>query len=241
MERVICAWIISFFIYGFFGWIWESLICPIIMNYKIRNRGFLNGPVVPIYGVGALVISLLFSSRENIHSIFLEGAVVACFIEYITSWAMEALYHRRWWDYSDKKFNLNGRICLEGFLVFGLFSVFVVKYIHPALIQKILENDNTILLVVIATVLVTLLCVDLVLTIVSLIHLEEKVDSLLKEIEGHMQKAYDEFEASKTNWNEVIEILQEMEKQNQHKCFKNKKYIEHRIIKAFPHLMKRNK
>lgn len=240
MEREISAWIISFFVYGFCGWIWESFVCPIITRHKIRNSGFLNGPIVPIYGVGALAVSLLFSPQETYLSIFIEGAVVACVIEYLTSWGMEALYHRRWWDYSDKAFNVNGRVCLEGFLVFGLFSVIAVKYAQPALLRKILEND-TVLLIVIATALTTLLIIDLCVTVITLTHLEERIETLRKDIEEYAQKAFDEFEASKTNWDEVIEYLQQKDKEYYESVFKNRKYADRRIVKAFPHLIHRKK
>ena len=129
-----------------------------------KNSGFLNGPIVPIYGVGALSVSLLFSVHETYLSIFIGGAFVACVIEYFTSWAMEKLYHRRWWDYSDKAFNVNGRVCLEGFLVFGLFSVVAVKFIQPALMERIL-NHGMLMLVVVATSLTTLLVLDMIVTI----------------------------------------------------------------------------
>ena len=77
MEKYISAYIITFYIYGFAGWIWESLICPIMTRHRIKNSGFLNGPIVPIYGVGALTVSLLFSPTESYLSIFIEGAFVA--------------------------------------------------------------------------------------------------------------------------------------------------------------------
>ena len=97
MEKYISALLISFYVYGFAGWVWESFICPVITGGKIKNSGFLNGPIVPIYGVGALSVSLLFSVHETYLSIFIGGAFVACVIEYFTSWAMEKLYHRRCW------------------------------------------------------------------------------------------------------------------------------------------------
>lgn len=97
--------VISFFIYSFCGWIWESLICPIATGHKIHNSGFLTGPCIPIYGSGAIVVCALFPISKDWSLIFIEGAIVACFIEYLTSYFMEKMFHARWWDYSQMRFN----------------------------------------------------------------------------------------------------------------------------------------
>lgn len=240
MEKYVSALILSFFIYSFAGWIWESLICPLILKSKIKNSGFLNGPIIPIYGVGALVVSLLFSPQETNLSIFIEGAFVACVIEYITSWGMEALYHRRWWDYSDKAFNVNGRVCLEGFLVFGLFSVIAVEYIQPALLSKIMEYD-VFLLVILASSLTTILIIDLAVTIVSLTHLDERIEEFIKDIEEYTQKAMIEFEENKDNLTDIMEMLQQKDKEKYLQILKKRKYSERRVLKAFPHLTQKHK
>lgn len=240
MERYISALIISFFIYGFCGWIWESFICPLATGHKIKNSGFLNGPIVPIYGVGAIVVSLLFSAHESYLSIFIEGAFVACVIEYLTSWAMEALYHHRWWDYSDKAFNVNGRVCLEGFLVFGLFSVVAVKFIQPAIMEWLLQYDMVFLLVI-ATALTTILTVDLVLTVIALAHLEERLDVFMKQIEEYTSKAFDGFETGKRNLNEIFEDMKVKDTPIYQEITKQTKFVEKRVLKAFPHLMNRKK
>lgn len=236
MEIYISALIITFFIYAFAGWIWESFLCPIITGHKIKNSGFLNGPIVPIYGVGAIVVSLLFSPSETILSIFIEGAFVACVIEYFTSWIMEYLYHRRWWDYSDKAFNVNGRVCLEGFLVFGLFSVVCVKYVQPALLKEVMKHE-LIPLVIVATVLTTLLAIDLISTVVALTHLEERVDNLSKELEEYAKKALNEFERTKNSYSDIIEIMKSKDQIAYKEMAKRNKFMDKRVIRAFPHLI----
>lgn len=240
MEKYICSIIISFFIYGFAGWIWESFICPILTKHHIKNSGFLNGPIVPIYGVGAIVVSLLFSPTETYLSIFIEGAFVACVIEYLTSWGMEALYHRRWWDYSDKAFNVNGRVCLEGFLVFGLFSIIAVKYVQPALMKKIMTYE-LIPLVIAATVFMTLLIVDLIATVRTLTHLDERLDNFVKDLEAYTQKAFDDFEENKKNMAEILELMKMNDGQSYQNIYKERKFSDRRIVNAFPHLINRKK
>jgi uncharacterized membrane protein len=230
MEKIICVLIISFFIYGVSGWIWESLIYPIISGYKIHNSGFLNGPIVPIYGVGALTVILLFEPQEKIYSLFIEGAVIACVIEYFTSWIMEKIYHQRWWDYSDRHFHINGRICLEGFLLFGVFSVVCVRFVQPYLSQKILQYDLT-LLIIISTVLSTLLIVDIIYTVIEMAHINEHI----KTIQDEVLEIINNIEKSSTQYR-YRTIIKEDQVNN---WIKNKKYRDRRIIKAFPHLIKK--
>ncbi|WP_028044666.1 putative ABC transporter permease [Candidatus Stoquefichus massiliensis] len=240
MEKYVGALIVSFFIYGFCGWIWESFICPIITKNKMKNSGFLNGPIVPIYGVGAIVVSLLFSYHESYLSIFIEGAFVACVIEYFTSWAMEAMYHHRWWDYSDKAFNVNGRVCLEGFGVFGLFSVIAVKFVQPTIMSWLLQY-NSIFLIVTATFLTTILFIDLIFTVIALIHLEERLDIFVKIIEEYASKAFEGLEAGRQNIYDIIEDMNVKDSPIYQEFIKQTKFVEKRIIKAFPHLMKKKK
>ena len=237
MEKYISAYIITFYIYGFAGWIWESLICPIMTRHRIKNSGFLNGPIVPIYGVGALTVSLLFSPTESYLSIFIEGAFVACVIEYLTSWGMEKIYHRRWWDYSDKAFHVNGRVCLQGFLVFGLFSVIAVKYVQPMLLEWIMQY-GLITLVVFATMLTTLFGIDFIYTVVSLMHLDERLDALRKDMELTVQTLIENVEQSRHDFEEIMELWKENDHESYRQWVHEKSMMERRIVKAFPMLMK---
>ena len=95
------------------------------------NRGFLNGPYCPIYGCGAILNILFLGAIENTVLLFLAAALLTGALEYLTSWGMEKLFHARWWDYSDKKFNIHGRVYLTGAAVFGSFSVLLMKIVHP--------------------------------------------------------------------------------------------------------------
>lgn len=123
-----------FILYSIIGWVYESLLCS-VSERKLINRGFLNGPYCPIYGFGAVLVILVLGRINNVFLLFVLGAVLTCSLEYMTSFLMEVLFHARWWDYSQRKFNINGRICLEGALIFGAFSTVLVKLIHPAMIR----------------------------------------------------------------------------------------------------------
>lgn len=127
----LCRVIFYFMIYSVVGWIYETTLCSITDRHFV-NRGFLNGPYCPIYGSGALLDVLILGRIENPFLLFILGVLVTCSLEYLTSYVMEKLFKARWWDYSDKKFNIGGRVCLLGAVVFGLFSVVLIKLLHPA-------------------------------------------------------------------------------------------------------------
>ncbi|MCZ4428067.1 putative ABC transporter permease, partial [Bifidobacterium breve] len=97
-----------FVLYSFIGWIYESILVS-VMERRLVNRGFLNGPLCPIYGAGAALAIALLHNMHNPIMIFLISAIGASVLEYVTSWAMEKMFHARWWDYSDYRFNLQGR------------------------------------------------------------------------------------------------------------------------------------
>lgn len=126
----ISQWILFFFIYCFAGWVWESCYVS-VRQHKWVNRGFLHGPFLPIYGSGALVVLLsTLHVRDNLVLVYIMGLTGATILEYFTGAAMEKLFHVRYWDYSNQRFNLNGHICLTSSVAWGFFSILLVHYIH---------------------------------------------------------------------------------------------------------------
>lgn len=120
-----------FFIYSVLGWLIETTLVS-LENKKFINRGFLIGPYCPIYGCGCLsMILYLTQYQDNILTVFILGVVICSVLEYFTSYIMEKLFKTRWWDYSTKKFNLNGRICGENALLFGLGGLLIIYVIQP--------------------------------------------------------------------------------------------------------------
>ncbi len=124
-------WLLFFFLYCFLGWVWESCYVSAKRRQWV-NRGFLHGPMLPIYGTGAVIILLAtIPVRDSLWLIFLLGMLAATALEYVTGAAMEALFKVRYWDYSGKPFNLNGHICLTSSLAWGAFSILLVRVLHP--------------------------------------------------------------------------------------------------------------
>lgn len=149
-----------FVIYAFLGWCME--VCVALHDEKkLINRGFLIGPICPIYGVGVVLMQILLHRYLDDPVVLFVMAVLVCsFLEYFTGYIMEKLFKARWWDYSNKKFNINGRICLDNLIAFGVLALFVMYIGNPFFIS-ILSKLNIVFLNALAVILGILLLVDL--------------------------------------------------------------------------------
>ena len=127
-------WFLAFICYSFIGWLLEVVV-SLIERHRFVNRGFLIGPLCPIYGTGALLITFCLGSVKNPLAIFATSILLSAILEYFTSYLMEKLFHVRWWDYSRKPFNLHGRICLESLIIFGLSGLLIVTVVSPFFYQ----------------------------------------------------------------------------------------------------------
>ncbi len=168
--RIYFLWLIF---YSFVGWTYETTLCS-VSGRKFVNRGFLNGPYCPVYGFGALLDILFLRRIDNVFLLFLGGAVLTCSLEYFTSYIMEKLFSARWWDYSERKFNLNGRICLQGALVFGLLSVFLMKVLHPAVLN-VTAMLSVRMLRILSSILFIIFLGDIIFTLKGMSHFRENL------------------------------------------------------------------
>lgn len=124
--------------YSLLGWCGEMVYCSIGHRRLCEKRGFLNGPLCPIYGHGALVVLLVLDGGcEHPALTFLLGALLTSLVEYVTSYAMEKLFRMRWWDYSRYRFHINGRVCLLNSVLFGLASVFLCHAANPPIAARL--------------------------------------------------------------------------------------------------------
>lgn len=133
MRLTLECYILLFFTGAFLGWVME-VVCKLIQFGRFINRGFLIGPYCPIYGFGAvLVTALLTPFSASPPAVFVLAMAVCGTLEYLTSYAMEKLFHARWWDYSHRRFNLNGRVCAGTLIPFGLMGLGMVYVARPVL------------------------------------------------------------------------------------------------------------
>lgn len=184
----IAVLIASFAVYSCAGWLFESILCS-VSEHRVINRGFLNGPICPIYGAGALAAIILLGGIEGTAKLFMWGAIVCSLLEYATSWAMEKIFHARWWDYSDRFLNLNGRICVPATLLFGAFVVLVVRVLQPTLSALFLSMDDRVL-TGLCGIFLALLAVDLLITNIGLSGFRDKIDTYCDQLTAQAQALY---------------------------------------------------
>lgn len=150
-------WVLYFFIYCFIGWIWETAYVSLKSGH-FENRGFMNGPFLPIYGSGAII--MLFVSlpvKNSVILVFIFGSIAATLLELFTGMAMESLFHVRYWDYSYRKIQYKGHICLVSSIAWGFFSCLLVYFIHKPIEGLVLSIDEGIgqLIAIIVTICAT--------------------------------------------------------------------------------------
>ena len=216
----------NFLIYSFFGWCLE-VVYQAVKRGKIINRGFLCGPVCPVYGFGVLAVfsltksdilakvglpaSVLQESNDfkSILVVFAAGVFLATAVELIAGWLLDVLFHARWWDYSNEPFNLNGYICLRFSLIWGAVILLVVRVLQPALEHapksRIPEHYGWIIL----AVLYSILLVDLIVTVSIVAGLNKKLTELDK-LQQELKKPSDAL--SNKLGGETIKVTQEVEK-----------------------------
>ena len=178
--QIVCKYFLYFMIYSFLGWFME--VCVSLWNkHKFINRGFLIGPYCPIYGWGCLAIIIIVGQNtSDILSVFLKSILICSLLEYFTSYFMEKIYNVRWWDYSSKKFNINGRICLETMIPFGLLASLIIYVLHPAVIKlvNLLSPES---LVIIASILFVIYIIDNIVSTYILFKIKGKIKSERKD------------------------------------------------------------
>lgn len=223
-----------FVFYSFIGWVYESTICSIAQR-KLVNRGFLNGPFCPVYGFGALIcIAFLYQKTDNLFHTFFAGIMLTCVVEYITGYLLEKIFNAKWWDYSNRRFNLHGRIFLLGSIVFGVLSAVVVRYIHAHIISALRWWPDWTKASV-ACILFVILSIDLFYTARHLLNLKSRLEE--------MQDALNHFIAKYTERageikDAILSRFEESEFYNERiqKIIHPNPFQDIRIARAFPHL-----
>ena len=162
---------ILYIIYSFIGWVIE-VIAKSKDNKGFVNRGFLIGPYCPIYGTCALLMILILPNQENIFLLFLMSLLICSISEYLTSYVMEKLFKARWWDYSSRRFNLNGRICLKMSLGFGLLGVILVRYVNPFITSYLIKIPNNIV-DIIFYILIIIFAIDNIISFKVVLKIKE--------------------------------------------------------------------
>lgn len=160
MIETIVLYFLLFLLYSFIGWGMEMLFCY-YETKKWVNRGFLVGPICPIYGCGCLLMILLLRRYlEDPIVLFVMAMLICSILEYFTSYIMEKLFKARWWDYSHLKYNINGRICLSNILAFGILGVILLYFVNP-FIMNLFDKINSTILLIVGNILFILIIIDI--------------------------------------------------------------------------------
>ncbi|CCY27855.1 putative membrane protein [Acholeplasma sp. CAG:878] len=196
-----------FFIYSVIGWFVE-VTYVYIGTKKFINRGFLIGPYIPIYGYSALIMALYLTQyKDNPLTVFLLAIFICTFIEYMISFNMEKLFNARWWDYSNSKFNINGRVCLKNGLGFGFLSLLLIYLINPWLVN-LLGKLNPKLLIIISVICLVIFVFDFITSLIVTFDIKNKIKK---------------FDSDSTT--EIRELINDKIK---------KKLLKRRVLNAFP-------
>lgn len=207
MLREIAIWFLLFMFYSFAGWLIEVIV-SFFSHKKFINRGFLIGPICPIYGTGAVLLSAVLDRAESPLAIFCVAFVGGAVLEYGASYLMEKLFHVRWWDYAEKPININGRICLSSIFSFGLAGILIVEVTTPFL-RQLFASMPSLFLLATAAALAMWLVFDFMLSLWLILGVRVTVGTVARD-------ATDEISTR------VQEILM------------NKGRLNRRLVKAFP-------
>lgn len=201
---ILSRYFVFFIIYSFIGWIYETCYCTI--NEKTwENRGFLYGPCIPLYGVGATVTQILFVDypfgplkNPSYLTIFIVCAIGSFILEYSTSYMLEKQFHARWWDYSDLPFNINGRVCLIFTVCFGFAGIIVTQIVIPPILAFV-SIIPPILVELLALVFMFIFGMDMALTVSALTSFAKEFERINDEINKQMAERIENLQNSLTD------------------------------------------
>lgn len=172
-----------FFLYSFAGWCGE-VCAAAVARKKFINRGFVNSPFCPIYGVGAVTFAVFLPElRGNLFFLFLGGVILASLTELFTGMLLEKIFRRKWWDYAEVKFNFEGYICLQYSLLWGVFAVLLILFINPFL-SSIIYLIPRLLGVILLWILSALLLIDVLGTGLTILGMQKKMVQVSEWSEG---------------------------------------------------------
>lgn len=200
--------ILYFFTYGFLGWCTEVAYAT-VKEQRFVNRGFLNGPICPIYGVGvSVVVYFLMPFKENLILLYVLSTVLVTVLEGLTGYIMDKIFHHKWWDYTNQPLNIGGYVCLIFSLVWGVACVAIVRVIHPVIHKGLSLIPHTAGLVVIILLEIALL-VDLYVTAAGILKLNRQLEAMEK-IATELRELSDKLgESIHENVMETIEVTEE--------------------------------
>lgn len=245
-----------FIIYAFLGW-WIEVAFHAVTEGKFMNRGFLNGPVCPIYGFGMIILLYFLSPlADNFMLLFIGSVILTSALEFITGFVLEKVFNDKWWDYSNRPFNIKGYICLSFSIMWGLAAVFVINIVHPSIFNFISffnNNSSTIMLILFISYFIA----DFIVTLLGILKINKQY-RLLEEMAARLRlysdgigediykrvssvveatdKINQKIQDSKSEFEDLNEkdLPELQEKYN--KMIEEKHFVHRRLEKAYPNI-----
>ncbi|GCF93286.1 membrane protein [Enterococcus florum] len=208
MERIVSSVVLLFFCYSFIGWLWETIYCSIKAKHFVY-RGFLLGPITPIYGFGILgVLYLIAPYQQNLLVVFLLAFVLVTLLEYVTSYLLEKLFHASLWDYKEVPLNINGRVAVPVSIFWGVCCLFIVEILNPELMTLVsgwVDRFGIFLPIL----LLMLISFDLGFTLSSVQSLRRGLKELSEAIQDKKEQLQQTAEEKKALYDERVSALRE--------------------------------
>lgn len=230
----------SFFFYGFAGWCAEVAFAA-VRQRKFVNRGFLNGPICPIYGIGvSLIITLLDGCKDQMIILYLVSTVLVTLLEWVTGVLLEKMFHHRWWDYSEMPLNIGGYVCPLFSAVWGIACVIVVRFLHPLIARCIAWIPKWIGVTFLILFCVTLFA-DIYVTVNGIFKLNrrlERMEDIAKDLRKLSDQIGENIYQNMMEGREKQEKLKEM-KEKYRVLLEKPSRINRRLLRAFPKLQSR--
>ena len=199
------VWI--FIIYAFIGWCTEVSYAALDTG-KFVNRGFLNGPYCPIYGCGVvIVVAILTPLKENLLILFAGSFLLTSVLEYITGYILEKVFHNKWWDYSDKPFNIKGYVCLKFSIYWGLACTFIMDIIHP-IIYAAIRFIPFVLGVVLLSIIMCVFAADCIITVTTILKFNKRL-KIMDEMAASIHRLSDEI--GENIYENVMDVIEKSE------------------------------
>lgn len=237
-----------FFVYSFVGWLNEVVLIR-ISSGRFVNRGFLIGPYCPVYGTGGVLITLFLTKYQGDCLVIFGMSMLLCTIlEYVVSWMMEVLFHARWWDYSEKPMNINGRVWIGNACLFGIAGVLVIEGVNPIFFH-FLSCFSIHSLRIFAFLLILGISFDFVFSFVTIYHFRhlalELTQDATEEIVAMVKLETQELKEHIRNDVEIkarkLFEYQQQKASELRERFNQKNFLHRRLMQAYPHFELRNK
>ena len=206
-----------FWIYSILGWIMETTNVS-LKEKRFINRGFFLGPYCPIYGTGGVLLLSLNTYESDPFVVFILSIMICSIVEYLTSYFLELIYRVRWWDYSNRLFNINGRICLFNSICFGLLGMFLVCFFNPYFLN-IINNMNNNIRLIIVIILFIITTIDIVITFNAMFDIRKTVVNFKEKTLTSL------FKPNSDNTEEISKKVKNI--------IKNKTFIHKHLIDAY--------